>query len=55
MSAPSYIRRHINNFVADKSFSIRDFLIYGNRNTVDQVFHASWSKGALFESPEECL
>lgn len=39
MSAPTYIRRHINNFVGDKPFSIRDFLIYGSRNVVDQIFH----------------
>lgn len=39
MSAPTYIRRHINNFVGDKPFSIRDFLIYGSRSVVDQVFY----------------
>jgi len=38
MSAPSYIRRYIENLVGDKPFSIRDFLRYGPRNTIDQVF-----------------
>ena len=47
MSAPSYIRRHINNLVGDKPFSIRDFLIYGGRNTVDQVFHRLLVEGRI--------
>jgi hypothetical protein len=47
MSAPSYIRRHINNLVGDKPFSIRDFLIYGDRNTVDQVFHRLLVEGRI--------
>jgi hypothetical protein len=47
MSAPSYIRRHINNLVGDKPFSIRDFLIYGPRNIVDQVFHRLIVEGCI--------
>ncbi|PWT96265.1 MAG: hypothetical protein C5B53_10005 [Candidatus Melainabacteria bacterium] len=47
MSAPSYIRRHINNLVGDKPFSIRDCLIYGDRNTVDQVFHRLLVEGRI--------
>ena len=47
MSAPSYIRRHINNLKSDKPFSIRDFLIYGPRNTVDQVFHRLLVEGRI--------
>ena len=47
MSAPSYIRRHINNLKGDKPFSIRDFLIYGDRNTVDQVFHRLLVEGRI--------
>lgn len=47
MSAPSYIRRHINNLAGDKPFSIRDFLIYGDRNTVDQVFHRLLIEGRI--------
>jgi len=47
MSAPSYIRRHINNLVGDKPFSIRDFLIYGPRNIVDQVFHRLLLEGRI--------
>ena len=47
MSAPSYIRRHINNLVGDKPFSIRDCLIYGDRNTVDQVFHRLVIEGRI--------
>jgi hypothetical protein len=47
MSAPSYIRRHINNLLDGKPFSIRDFLIYGPRNTVDQVFHRLLKEGRI--------
>ncbi|PWT96369.1 MAG: hypothetical protein C5B53_09855 [Candidatus Melainabacteria bacterium] len=47
MSAPSYIRRHINNLVGDKPFSIRDFLIYGDRNTIDQIFHRLIVEGRI--------
>lgn len=47
MSAPSYIRRHINNLASDKPFSIRDFLIYGSRNIVDQVFHRLLIEGRI--------
>ena len=47
MSAPSYIRRHINNLVGNEPFSIRDFLIYGDRNTVDQVFHRLLVEGRI--------
>jgi hypothetical protein len=47
MSAPSYIRRHINNLADDKPFSIRDFLVYGPRNTVDQVFHRLLQAGRI--------
>src|SRR5579883_1698215 len=47
MSAPSYIRRHINKLAEDKPFSIRDFLIYGDRNTVDQVFHRLLVEGRI--------
>src|SRR5579883_2688021 len=47
MSAPSYIRRHINNLAGDKPFSIRDFLIYGPRNIVDQVFHRLLVQGRI--------
>jgi hypothetical protein len=47
MSAPSYIRRHINNLTGDKPFSIRDFLVYGPRNTVDQVFHRLLVEGRI--------
>src|SRR5262249_23643983 len=38
MSASSYVRRHLNNVAGDGPFSIRDFLIYGPRNTIDQIF-----------------
>src|SRR5271154_2432076 len=47
MSAPTYIRRHIFKFVADKPFSIRDCLIYGSRNLVDQVFHKMLKQGRI--------
>ena len=47
MSAPTYIRRHINKFVGDKPFSIRDCLIYGSRNVVDQVFHRMLKEGRI--------
>lgn len=47
MSTPSYIRRHINNLPDDKAFSIRDFLIYGPRYTVDQVFHRLVVEGRI--------
>lgn len=47
MSTPSYIRRHINNLAGDKPFSIRDFLIYGPRNIVDQVFHRLLVEGRI--------
>jgi len=47
MSAPSYIRRHINNLVGGKPFSIRDCLIYGPRNVVDQVFHRLVVEGRI--------
>lgn len=43
----SYIRRHINNLPDDKPFSIRDFLIYGPRQTVDQVFHRLVVQGRI--------
>ena len=43
----SYIRRHINNLPDDKPFSIRDFLIYGPRSTVDQVFHRLLVQGRI--------
>jgi hypothetical protein len=43
----SYIRRHINNLPDDKPFSIRDFLIYGPRYTVDQVFHRLVVQGRI--------
>ena len=43
----SYIRRHINNLPDDKAFSIRDFLIYGPRYTVDQVFHRLVVEGRI--------
>ena len=43
----SYIRRHINNLPDDKPFSIRDFLIYGPRHTVDQVFHRLVAQGRI--------
>ncbi len=39
MYTATLIRRHINQLKEDKPFSIRDFLNYGSRNAVDQVFH----------------
>ena len=38
MSVASYVRRHLNNLIDDKPFSIRDFLIYGPRSSIDQIF-----------------
>ena len=38
MYTAARIRRHINNLTDDKPFSIRDFLNYGLRGAVDQVF-----------------
>jgi hypothetical protein len=39
MYTASHIRRHIDTICTDKPFSIRDFLIYGTRNVIDQVFY----------------
>jgi hypothetical protein len=47
MSAAGYIRRHIYKFVGDKPFSIRECLIYGPRNVVDQVFHRMLKQGRI--------
>jgi hypothetical protein len=47
MSAPSFIRRHINKFVGDKPFSIRDCLKYGSRDVVDQTFKRLVRQGCI--------
>ncbi len=41
------IRRHINQLKNDKPFSIRDFLNYGSRNAVDQVFYRLVKSGQI--------
>jgi hypothetical protein len=38
METAARIRRHIHQLVDDKPFSIRDFLTYGSRAAIDQVF-----------------
>ncbi len=39
MYTATLIRRHMNRLKDDESFSIRDFINYGSRNAVDQIFH----------------
>ncbi len=41
------IRRHINKLKDNKPFSIRDFLNYGSRNAVDQIFHRLVKSGQI--------
>ncbi len=41
------IRRHINRLKDDKPFSIRDFLNYGSRNAIDQIFHRLVKSGQI--------
>ena len=47
MDTALFIRRHINLLKDDKPFSIRDFLNYGPRNAVDQVFHRLVKSGRI--------
>jgi hypothetical protein len=47
MSTPAHIRRHIDQFAGDKPFSIRDCLVYGSRNVVDQAFHRMIKHGSI--------
>ncbi len=41
------VRRHINRLKDDKPFSIRDFLNYGSRNAIDQIFHRLVKSGLI--------
>ncbi len=41
------IRRHINKLKDNKPFSIRDFLNYGSRNAVDQIFYRLVKSGQI--------
>ncbi len=41
------IHRHINRLKDNKPFSIRDFLNYGSRNAVDQIFHRLVKSGQI--------
>ncbi len=47
MYTATLIRRHINQLKNDKPFSIRDFLNYGSRNAVDQIFHRLVKSGQI--------
>jgi hypothetical protein len=47
MFAAARIRHHINNFVDDKPFSIRDFLIYGSRAAIDQALSRLVKSGEI--------
>ena len=48
MSVGSYVRRHLNNLIDDKPFSIRDFLIYGPRSSIDQIFQQLLKEGRVY-------
>jgi hypothetical protein len=47
MYTAALIRRHINRLEGDKPFSIREFLNYGSRNAVDQVFFRLVKSGQI--------
>ncbi len=47
MYTATLIRRHINRLTEDKPFSIREFLNYGSRNAVDQVFYRLVQSGQI--------
>src|SRR5277367_596139 len=47
MYTATLIRRHIHQLKEDKPFSVRDFLNYGSRNAVDQVFHRLVKSGQI--------
>ncbi len=47
MYTATLVRRHINRLKDNKPFSIRDFLNYGSRNAIDQIFHRLVKSGQI--------
>lgn len=47
MYTAALIRKHINQLTEDKPFSIREFLNYGSRNAIDQIFYRLVKSGQI--------